>query len=122
MMHYGTNDVWHNVATDAILPAFSKLLQQMRANNPNVKLLVAQIIPMDPHNCYDCGDRAKELNAAIPAWAAQESRVGSEVYVVDQWTGFDTKTDTIDGVHPNDAGNAKIAAKWQEVLVNVLKK
>jgi lysophospholipase L1-like esterase len=29
--------------------------------------------------------------------------------VVDQWTGFDTDTDTYDGVHPNDEGYEKIA-------------
>ena len=32
--------------------------------------------------------------------------------VVDRWTGFDTATDTYDGVHPDAEGNAKIAARW----------
>jgi lysophospholipase L1-like esterase len=36
----------------------------------------------------------------------------SPITVVDQWTGFDDDTDTYDGVHPDDAGNQKIAARW----------
>ena len=32
--------------------------------------------------------------------------------MVDQWTGFNTATDTGDGVHPNDAGDRKMADRW----------
>ena len=63
-----------------------------------------------------------DLNAAIPAWAASLTTAASPITVVDQWTGFDdphelwfvagAATDTYDGVHPNDAGNVKIANRW----------
>jgi len=36
----------------------------------------------------------------------------SPVSVVDLWTGYNDTTDTVDGVHPNDSGNAKIANAW----------
>lgn len=56
------------------------------------------------------------LNNAIPSWASGLSTSASPIYVVDQWTGFVTSTDTSDGVHPNDAGIIKVADKWYPTL------
>ncbi|BAL90325.1 putative GDSL-like lipase/acylhydrolase with Cellulose binding domain [Actinoplanes missouriensis 431] len=112
MMHFGTNDAWSNIPAATILAAYTKLVGQMRAANPYMKILVAQIIPLNPPTCADCGQRVVTLNAAIPAWAASLSTAASPITVVDQWTGFDTAVDTYDGVHPDDDGNAKIANRW----------
>jgi lysophospholipase L1-like esterase len=120
IMHLGTNDVWSNIAPATILAAFSKLVDQMRASNPNMKILVAQILPMNPSNCADCGSRVVAFNNAIPGWAAGKSTAASPITVVDQWTGFSTGTDTFDGVHPNDAGNQKISNRWYPPLSSVL--
>lgn len=120
LMHFGTNDVWSNLPTTQILAAYTTLVGQMRASNPRMKILVAQIIPMNPSTCTECAQRVVALNAAIPAWAAGLTSAASPITVVDQWTGFDTATDTYDGVHPNDAGNVKIAAKWYPPLAAVL--
>jgi lysophospholipase L1-like esterase len=46
MMHLGTNDVWSNIAPATITAAFSTLVDQMRANNPNMKILVR--LPLCP--------------------------------------------------------------------------
>ncbi|WP_236670858.1 SGNH/GDSL hydrolase family protein [Streptomyces sp. 7-21] len=116
MMHLGTNDVWGARSTQEILGAFTTLVGQMRDSNPEMEIIVAQIIPMAPFNCGDCGQRVQELNAALPAWAEEVSTDTSPVILVDQWTGFDTATDTYDGVHPNDSGNRKIADAWFPAL------
>ncbi len=120
MMHFGTNDVWSNKPTDTILAAYGKLVDQMRASNPNMKILVAQIIPMNPSTCPECAQRAVALNSAIPGWAASKTTAASPIVVVDQWTGFSTSTDTYDGVHPNDSGNQKMADKWYPALSALL--
>ncbi|MBG0561205.1 cellulose binding domain-containing protein [Actinoplanes aureus] len=112
LMHFGTNDAWSNIPAATILAAYTRLVEQMRASNPNMKIIVAQIIPLEPPTCGDCGQRVVTLNAAIPGWAASLSTAASPITVVDQWTGFNTATDTYDGVHPNDAGNVKIANRW----------
>ena len=116
IMHFGTNDVWNNIAPATILAAFGRLVDQMRASNPNMKVLVAQIIPMNPSNCAECAQRVVNLNNAIPGWAASKSTALSPVAVVDQWTGFNTGTDTYDGVHPNDSGNQKMSNRWYPAL------
>ncbi|MEV6032144.1 cellulose binding domain-containing protein [Nonomuraea sp. NPDC052116] len=120
VMHLGTNDVWSNIAPATILSAFTTLVNQMRASNPNMKILVAKIIPMNPSTCADCGQRAVNFNNAIPAWAAATTTQQSPITVVDQWTGFSTSTDTYDGVHPNSTGDQKMSDKWYPPLVNAL--
>lgn len=120
MMHLGTNDVWSNIAPATILAAFSTLVDQMRASNPSMRILVAQIIPMNPSSCTECAQRVVSFNAAIPAWATGKTTAQSPITVVDQWTGFNTATDTGDGVHPNDLGNQKISDRWYPPLASVL--
>lgn len=120
IMHFGTNDVWSARTPSQILAAFSKLVDQMRASNPNMKILVAQIIPVAPGGCAECPQRTIEFNAAIPGWAASKSTTASPIVVVDQWTGFNPATDTSDGVHPNDAGIVKIANEWYQPLTQFL--
>ena len=116
LMHFGTNDVWSNLDPATVLAAYSKLVDQMRASNPTMKILVAKIIPLNPSGCVDCPNRAIALNNAIPAWASGKSTAQSPIVVVDQWTGFNTATDTNDGVHPNDTGNQKISDRWYPAL------
>jgi chitodextrinase len=60
------------------------------------------------------------FNQAIPGWAAGKTTAASPITVVDQWTGFNTATDTTDGVHPNNAGSQKISDRWYAPLTSVL--
>lgn len=123
LLHFGTNDVWSNLPPSQILDAYTSIVTDLRELNPDATVLVAQIIPLAPDasfGCTDCPQRAVDLNAEIPGWAASLSTEESPIVVVDQWTGFDPATDTYDGVHPNDAGNVKIAARWFETLDDVL--
>lgn len=116
LMHFATNDVWSNVPPARILAAYGAILTRLRAGNPNVRLLVAQIIPLAPAGCADCPARVQALNAMVPAWAAANTTPASPIQVVDQATGFDVGADTGDRVHPNETGSAKIAARWRDAL------
>ncbi len=121
LMHLGTNDVWSHLPTSTILAAYTKLIGQMRASNPHMAILVAQILPMNPSGCSDCSSGVVALDQAVPAWAAGLTTAQSPITVVDQFTGFNDATDTIgDGVHPNDAGFQKMAARWYPALAQVL--
>jgi lysophospholipase L1-like esterase len=121
LMHLGTNDVWNNVATASILTAFSKLVDQMRASNPNMRILVAQILPMTPSGCTWCPPGVAALNNAIPGWVAGKTTAASPITVVDQFTGFDPVADTNgDGVHPDDSGFQKMSDRWYPALTGLL--
>jgi lysophospholipase L1-like esterase len=121
LMHLGTNDMWGGfIPTSSVLAAYTKLVGQMRASNPNMKILVAQIIPMNPPGCTTCAASVVALDNAIPGWAAGLTTAQSPIVVVDQWTGFNAATDTGDGVHPNDAGFQKMGDRWYPPLAQVL--
>jgi hypothetical protein len=85
-----------------------------------MRILVAQLIPMNPSSCAACAQRVVDFNARIPGWARATGTDRSPVTVVDQWTGFSTATDTYDGVHPNASGDNKIAARWFPALAATL--
>jgi lysophospholipase L1-like esterase len=118
LMHFGTNDVWNNIAPANILNAYTAIVNKLRIVNPNVRIMVAQIIPLQPSGCGDCTTRAQNLDAQIPAWAAANTTAASPITVVDQFTGFNPASgqDTSDGVHPNASGSTKVAAKWFAAL------
>ncbi|KAF2239567.1 carbohydrate esterase family 3 protein [Viridothelium virens] len=117
-MHLGTNDIaLGGQSTSNILAAFTKLVGQMRASNANMKIIVAQIIPI---SIASSNSQNVALNAAIPAWAQGLNSTASPIYVVDQYTGFNAATDLRDGVHPNASGDQKMAAKWFPALVTAI--
>ena len=117
MMHFGTNDAWHSdIQIADILSAYSDVVTALRAAQPHVIVLVAQIIPLRPDNCADCETRVRSLNDLIPRWAESLTTPESPIYVVDQWTGFDPGAHTNDGVHPNVQGSQKMADLWLAAL------
>ncbi len=121
IMHLGTNNSWGNNQAPEIISSFTTLVSQMRANNPNMKIMVAKIIPMHPTASGEsCNNNVIDLNSRIDDWAKGLSTTQSPIIVVDQYTGFDTTTDTYDGVHPNDSGCIKMADKWFAALKDVL--
>jgi lysophospholipase L1-like esterase len=74
---------------------------------------VAQIIPIGIGN-YNT--KIQQLNAAIVPWAQGLNKTESPIWVVDQYTGFGT-ADLRDGIHPNDAGDVKMANLWYPAVV-----
>nr|BFE63273.1 hypothetical protein GCM10020063_077990 [Dactylosporangium thailandense] len=121
LMHLGTNDMWGGYIPLATkLAAFTKLVGQMRANNPAIKIIVAQIIPMSAAACATCPADVIALNNALPSWAAGLTTAQSPIVLADLWTGFDAVADTGDGVHPNDTGFQKMSDAWYPVLARVL--
>ena len=118
LLHFATNDLWSNKAPAEILSAYTTILGRLRGANPNVRVMVAQVIPLTPSGCSDCTTRAQNLNAQIPGWATTNSTAASPITVVDQFTGFNPAQgqDTSDGVHPNTSGSMKIATKWFNAL------
>jgi len=121
LMHLGTNDMWGGfIPTSAKLAAFTKLVGQMRASNPSMKIIVAQIIPMSQAACATCPADVVALNNALPGWAAGLTTAQSPITLADLWTGFDAVADTVDGVHPNANGFRKMADRWYPPLAQVL--
>jgi GDSL-like Lipase/Acylhydrolase family len=118
LMNFGTNDVSNAQPPATIINAFTAILTKLRSINPNVRMMVAQIPPIAWEYCTFpvCDPRVRALNAAIVTWAGQQNTADSPVTAVDLYTGYDTMTDTVDGVHANESGSTKIANAWYAAL------
>jgi hypothetical protein len=121
MLQLGVNDVWNGQSTDAILANYSTLLDQARAENPNIVIAVAQIQQIRPTgpDADVVFARAQQLVEAVPAWASTVTQEHSPVFVADLWANSDS-AQTLDGVHPDDAGAQRMGHNWFEALKNIL--
>jgi len=119
LMHLGTNDVISGYGTT--LPGtknnMEKLIDTIRNYNPNVIILLCKLN-------YSFGQRDSFVvfNSYMTQVAAEKNQTSSPVILVDQFTGFDPGSDDIDGVHPNESGEHKLAAKFFDALLPVLQK
>jgi lysophospholipase L1-like esterase len=121
VMHLGTNDMWGGwIPLQTKLTALTKLIGQMRAHNPAIRIVVSQIIPMSPSGCATCASDVVAFNNAIPGLVAGLNSTQSPIYIVDQWTGFDLATDTYDAVHPVTSGFIKMANRFFPVVAQAL--
>ncbi|KAF2668763.1 hypothetical protein BT63DRAFT_361714, partial [Microthyrium microscopicum] len=93
----GVNDMAFGGKPAKITAAFSKLVDQMRANKPTMQIIVAKIPPMKLA-------KVDALNAEIAVWAPKKSTAESPITVVDCFTGYDASADNSDGVHMNAKG------------------
>jgi lysophospholipase L1-like esterase len=119
MIQAGHNHFAEEKPIPGILAATRAMIATARARNPHVVVVVAQVIPAGklPKYAY-----LPELNVALAALAKELDRPGQRVLTVDLATGFDVAADTIaDRVHPNERGAEKIAQRWAEVLIPLLK-
>ena len=113
LIHLGTNDSWQGRPAAETIGSLSGIIDKIRLQNPAATILLAQIIPS---TLTGLNQLLTELNAMIPALVASKDTAASRVFVVDQFTGFDAVADTTDGVHPNQNGQYKMAARWFEKL------
>ncbi len=118
LLHSGHNHFAEEQPIPGILAATEKLIAAFRETNPQVTVLLAQVITAGKLPKYSY---IPELNAGIAQLAARLDRPDQRVVLVDQATGFDWQTDTVqDRVHPNAAGAEKMAAVWFAALQRVL--
>lgn len=117
LVHLGTNDVLDGVPTARTIADLTSIVGVLRARNPSMTILVAQIIPT---SVGSTNTAIEGLNQEIAGLAAL-STVQSPVVIVDQYTGYDGEADNQEGgVHPVTTGEKKIAAAWERALIPVL--
>jgi lysophospholipase L1-like esterase len=122
MIQLGVNDVWGGSAPiQPILDNYTTLVNQARAHNPNIVVMVAQIHKIITDNCANTASttNAEQLVMAIPGWAASTSTAASPVLVADLWTNSDPQ-EADDCVHPNDAGAQRMGQNWYNALAGIL--
>ncbi len=110
LLHLGTNDLGSD--PQGIAANLGAIVASLRRANPMVEIYLAGLIPA----AGVPDEIMRRTNDAIARLAADRDRPESRLIVVDQYTGFDPRADTYDGVHPNESGEKKIARRWFEAL------
>lgn len=116
LLHSGHNHFESEKPIAGIIAAQESIIRKIRAINPNVKILVAQVIPSGKLPKYSY---IPELNKSIANMVKCQN--SDNVLLVNQAKGFDWKEYTLsDQVHPNAAGAEKIAKMWFKALIKIL--
>jgi lysophospholipase L1-like esterase len=120
LIHSGHNSFNKNKPIPGIIRDTKAIIDTMREINPDVTILLAQVIPAGKLPKYSY---IPELNKQLATLTLRLVKEGKKIILVNHADGFDWKTDTIaDKVHPNASGAKKMAAKWMESLLPLLEK
>jgi acyl-CoA thioesterase I len=133
LLHVGTNNMGcsPNPCTETdmrtskgAITYLETLIDKIRAYAPNVTIFLAQIIPFNKTSNDPPSWNATivNYNNAMPGVVARKSTTNSPIYLVDQWTGYDSNNWYLvgDDRHPNEAGARAMADKWYLKLVKYL--
>ncbi len=123
MIHLGHNDLyWQMIlkgqtAAEAIAMTTNELrymVRNLRLKNPNVKVVIGQVIRMSSGN-----ENLDTYRALIPILAKALSNAASPVISWDFNSGMDP-TFLYDGTHPNPTGEQTMATNYYNALVRLL--
>lgn len=118
MIHSGHNSFSKDQPVPGIVRDTEAMIRNFKELNPDVIVLLAQVIPAGklPKYAY-----IPELNEQLEIVVGRLSKGGARVILVNQAEGFDWRKDTLaDKVHPNESGAAKMAGRWMEALLPLL--
>ncbi len=118
LIHLGTNDAFNQQGNASTLSELQSLFSLLRADNPEVKILLAKLIPTTRSEKEIVA--VASLNEALAGLPKIASTEKSPVILIDQNEGFDGEKDLYDMVHPNEIGEEKMAEKWFRGIVGVL--
>ncbi|HUF97605.1 MAG TPA: Calx-beta domain-containing protein [Ilumatobacter sp.] len=114
LIHLGTNDLAQGQSDQTTIDDLASVIDTLRAANPNIKVLLAQIIPFTA--TVDDHDITLGFNALVPGLAASKTTATSPVVAVDHHTGYLPSWNP-DRVHPSETGQQFIASGWYQALV-----
>ncbi len=113
LIHLGTNDMYQKQTPESTRDEIAQIITKLRANNSNVKVVLARVIPMRTDASI------LRLNQLLTHLAQQMNRPNSPVVSVDMYSGFNIDTDMQkDKIHPNASGEEKMAKRWFDALTN----
>src|SRR5262245_11542317 len=114
LLHIGTNDIYQNQTNATTETEIRGIIDNLRSVVPNVKILLAQIIPLSGKT-----SQVTDLNTRISNIVTSKTTTQSPITRVDQYTGFNA-ANLWDGIHPDATGEQFMANKWYTPLAAAL--
>ncbi|WP_243349977.1 alpha/beta hydrolase fold domain-containing protein [Parabacteroides sp. FAFU027] len=116
LLHSGHNHSEAENPVAGIITSQESIIRIIKIINPNVRILVAQVITSGKLPKYSY---LKDLNKGIAKMVKRQK--SKNVILVDQAKGFDWQKYTIaDKVHPNPEGAKRMACVWFKSLKKIL--
>jgi lysophospholipase L1-like esterase len=116
LLYLGYNDLYNSQTAESTYTDIGQLIDALRGAVPSVVVFVAKpYLPTDP----TLSSRVQTFNNGLPAFIASKTTAQSPVIMVDH-TNVNAATETYDGLHPNDVGDAKLADNWFAALAPYL--
>jgi acyl-CoA thioesterase-1 len=125
LLDFGSNDI-ENPDLTATEGNLEQTVETFRARNSNVIVLIAVPTKFTPDPALPKTEQhfqksqQSKLAGIIGKVVSTEKRAGANIIKVNQFGGFNPKSDTKDGSHPNVQGEQKIAKKYFAALKKVL--
>ena len=117
LVHLGTIDLTSGDSVDSTVTGISQIIDTLRAANPFVRIVLAQIIPNTSSNYAKTA--VPLFNAQLPNLVASKAQPDSPIVIVDMYTGFPT-SELIDGTHPTKDGEARMAGRWKTAIDQIM--
>lgn len=112
----GTNNIIQGLNCSVAHELVSEMTDQLVKNLPDAIILVAHLTPMQDESWET---QRVIFNEKLTPLLEEKKRAGKKVLGVDM-DGLIRETDMMpDGIHPNDAGYAKLAQAWLAALGEV---
>jgi lysophospholipase L1-like esterase len=128
ILDLGSNDIIYGIDPATTQANLQAIIEDFVAANPNIIILLAKPTPfaVDPVATSQEKKVERRQQSQLASIANNvgkaERRAGINVIVVNQFGGYNVKTDTKDGTHPNVRGEQKIARKYFTVLKKYMRR
>ena len=115
LLDIGINDLGQNYQVSTAPSRLASLIDQIIAADPNVTVLVAQLIP---NSTAWVETDVQNFNSQLPGIVQARVNAGKHVSLVSMSSL--TTSDLSDGLHPNDGGYQKMADNWHADIRQVI--
>ncbi len=116
LLHIGTNDFGTTNDYANAVNRLDALITHIATNRPYANIIVTTLLPRgEPYNTWI----NTTFNPYVPVKVAAQKALGRKVYFLDM-NAYLTTADLFDGLHPNAAGYAKMAAAWFPAITNII--
>jgi lysophospholipase L1-like esterase len=113
LIHLGSNDAIQGNTVNSTLNELEAIIGVLRNDNPQITIFLAQILPLENS---EWNARVEGINQGLVSMASNLDQPQSRIILVDQNTGWSIASFTYDGVHPNPAGEERMAQRWYDAF------